>query len=136
MNEFKSQKTGKCCTLCQAGEHLVKDCGQDYSTVCQACPKNKFNAKPNNFSACENCTNVKCDSASGKILKQCTPTSNSRCECPKDKYWHIGTLRCKDCKECGPGEQVTSPCKTYEDTKCEKCPEVSRNLISHSYQPV
>ena len=135
MNEFKSQKSGLCCALCPAGQHPIKDCEQGYSTVCQTCPENQFTAVPNNFTSCKNCTSVKCDSASGRILKQCTPTSNSQCVCPKDKYWHIGTLRCKDCKVCGPGELVTSPCGTYEDTKCEKCPEVGRNLISHSYQP-
>ena len=134
MNEFKSQETGLCCQLCPAGKYRMKECGQDHSTVCQACPKDHFTAIPNNFTSCEKCSSVKCDSASGRIPKQCTSTSNSRCECPTNKYWNSNTLRCKDCKKCESGEQTTSPCKTDEDTKCEKCPEVGRNLIFHSYQ--
>ena len=127
VNEFKSLESGLCCPLCPPGKHHIKDCRQGSSTLCQPCPEDQFTAIPNNLTSCENCASVKCDSASGRILKQCTPTSNSRCECPDNKYWNSDTLRCKDCKICNSGEQVTAPCKTDEDTKCEKCPEVGRN---------
>ena len=134
MNEYKSRETGFCCPLCAAGQFRMKDCGQDYSTTCQACPKDEFTAVPNNFTSCEKCTSVKCDSASGRILRQCTSTSDSRCECPNNKYWNSDTLLCKECTKCNPGEEVTSHCKTDKDTKCEKCSEVGRNLISHCCQ--
>lgn len=123
MNKFKSQETGICCQLCPAGKFRIKDCGQNFSTACQACPEDQFTSIPNNFTSCEKCASVKCDSASGRILKHCTATSDSRCECPNNKYWISDTLRCKECTKCNPGEEVTSRCKTNEDTKCEKCSE-------------
>lgn len=128
MNKFKSQETGICCQLCPAGKFRIKDCAQNFSTACQACPEDQFTSIPNNFTSCEKCASVKCDSASGRILKHCTTTSDSRCECPNNKYWNSDTLRCKECTKCNPGEEVTSRCKTNEDTKCEKCSEVGRNF--------
>lgn len=141
VNEFKSQVTGICCQLCPAGQYRIKDCGQDYSTsACQPCPTNHFTSIPNNFTSCEKCASVKCDSASGRILKQCTPTSDSRCDCPDNKYFNSDTLRCKECTKCNLGEKVTSRCKTDEDTKCGKCSEgtYSKNntclLCSHCHR--
>ncbi|XP_036107193.1 CD27 antigen isoform X2 [Molossus molossus] len=84
-----------CCQMCEPGTFLKKHCdGNRKAAQCDPCiPGISFSPDHNSRPHCENCRHCN----SGHRIRNCTPTANAVCACPKG--WEC---RDEECTECDP----------------------------------
>ncbi|XP_060788280.1 tumor necrosis factor receptor superfamily member 14-like [Neoarius graeffei] len=114
---------GECCSLCDRGFAVRKDCSGDYNTRCKPCLKGEFMNIPSGFHKCLPCKT--CD-AGLSILQACTTVMNTVCEV-LDGYYCLRYLDGECClavkhSGCKPGQQIKTLGTKDSDTVCEPCP--------------
>lgn len=85
--------------------------------VCQKCPNGTFSAHEN-ARMCSTCK--RCMGRNNVMVKACTPTSDTKCECLPGHYFN-GFLICLKCQPCKRGYGFVKNCTATTNTVCERC---------------
>ena len=93
--------------------------------VCQKCPNGTFSAHEN-ARMCSTCK--RCMGRNNVMVKACTPTSDTKCECLPGHYFN-GFLICLKCQPCKRGYGFVKNCTATTNTVCERCERVSPKIL-------
>ncbi|XP_058498140.1 tumor necrosis factor receptor superfamily member 14-like isoform X1 [Solea solea] len=123
--EYKS-RDGDCCSKCDEGQFVLKDCTDVRSTRCNRCKDGTFMNQPNGLNMCFPCTS--CVSGNGLFVKQaCTASTDTVCDvlsgymC-RDESSSTGCSRAEKHSSCVSGQQIKEPGTRDTNTVCEDCP--------------
>ncbi|XP_058498141.1 tumor necrosis factor receptor superfamily member 14-like isoform X2 [Solea solea] len=110
--EYKS-RDGDCCSKCDEGQFVLKDCTDVRSTRCNRCKDGTFMNQPNGLNMCFPCTS--CVSGNGLFVKQaCTASTDTVCDvlsgymC-RDESSSTGCSRAEKHSSCVSGQQIKEP---------------------------
>ncbi|XP_015259729.1 PREDICTED: tumor necrosis factor receptor superfamily member 26-like isoform X3 [Cyprinodon variegatus] len=109
-----------CCLKCEAGQFVKSHCteaGQKGS--CEKCEDGTFTEHANGLKQCIKCTQCPPDQ---EMLRACTPTQDTVCQCKPGRYCHPDEACeiCKKCRSCKGDEEVVKNCTSTSDTECKK----------------
>lgn len=85
--------------------------------VCEKCPNGTF-TDHENAQSCSTCKS--CVGRNNVMVKPCTPTSNTKCQCAPGHYFDA-FLICLKCQPCRRGFGFVSNCTATRKTTCERC---------------
>ncbi|KAF5884449.1 tumor necrosis factor receptor superfamily member 5-like isoform X1, partial [Clarias magur] len=115
--------SGDCCSMCNIGSVVSKDCSGDYRTSCKPCSEGTFMNRPNGLDMCLQC---KVCGRGFSILRECTKIQDTVCEV-SDGYYCLDyrdgeCIRAVEHSKCTPGQHIKTPGTKASDTVCEACP--------------
>ncbi|XP_016413977.1 tumor necrosis factor receptor superfamily member 1A [Sinocyclocheilus rhinocerous] len=118
-NEYWNEK-GFCCDRCHPGFKLKEKCPeQNKRSKCETCEAGTYLDKSNYNENCFRCK--ECNKPHSKEISPCTFKSDRVCGCNRGYYYKkLGDLtwECKECKNCGHGQQKTVECTGEQNTQC------------------
>ncbi|XP_013890087.1 tumor necrosis factor receptor superfamily member 10B isoform X1 [Austrofundulus limnaeus] len=109
-----------CCLNCEAGEHVKTPCTEaGKKGTCEECDYGTFTEHANGLNQCFKCLQCRPDQ---EVVRPCTPTQNSQCQCKAGRFCHPDHACeiCKKCSSCKSDEEVVRNCTATSDTECRK----------------
>ncbi|XP_038153223.1 tumor necrosis factor receptor superfamily member 10B-like isoform X3 [Cyprinodon tularosa] len=109
-----------CCLKCEAGQFVKSHCTQaGQKGSCEKCEDGTFTEHANGLKQCIKCTQCPPDQ---EMLRACTPTQDTVCQCKPGRYCHPDEACeiCKKCRSCKGDEEVVKNCTSTSDTECKK----------------
>nr|XP_060624297.1 tumor necrosis factor receptor superfamily member 10B-like [Anolis sagrei ordinatus] len=108
----------RCCKMCRAGTYVEESCTIPHTLGhCLPCTNGEdYTDRENGLDQCFLCDKCK----PGYIMvKACTATSNTKCQCPEGYYCPPGCEECVKCrKRCPKGEVQIKSCSATTDIEC------------------
>ncbi|KAG9270930.1 tumor necrosis factor receptor superfamily member 14-like [Astyanax mexicanus] len=125
-NSLQFEIDGKCCSMCEPGFYVGRNCTKDTQTRCFPCGDSCYSSEPNHYSECKKCT--VCDSGLGlRVKTSCTAFSDSVCEVLDGHYCTDRTgescSRALRHAPCSPGQFIVNTGTADRDTVCSGCAE-------------
>ncbi|CAH8487520.1 unnamed protein product [Heterobilharzia americana] len=123
--EFVSPVRGtpRCCRKCEIGNGMLRLCSNTEDTQCRPCkPGFEFTSIRSATKKCMQCRRCEELHPLAKTRTECTPTTDTICQCKKSYYMSEKEQTCKPCTICKPGEGIVKPCDWNSDTQCQSCP--------------
>ncbi|XP_034409741.1 tumor necrosis factor receptor superfamily member 5 [Cyclopterus lumpus] len=118
-----TQKDGRCCDRCAAGQYMRAECDDTHTTKCATCVLGSYTATKNHMLKCHVCKD--CSSINNqKKVKDCTAKENTVCRCMEGFY--CSNDPCDHCwalTHCLLGEGVKVQAAHTNDTICAPCQE-------------
>lgn len=128
-----TNKNGKCCNRCDAGQYMKAECDGTEETKCAECERGFFTATKNYLRTCQHCK-ICSHTNNYREAKACTAREDTVCECLPGFY-----CRNDHCEHCHPvtncllGEGVKVQATRTNDTICAPCKEGTfSNVTDHS----
>ncbi|XP_035237197.1 tumor necrosis factor receptor superfamily member 14-like [Anguilla anguilla] len=118
---------GECCPRCTPGTHVHEHCTKFGSTSCVPCAQKTFIDVPSNLPECLPCRMCDPGYSALKIVRECTPTSDTVCGplehhyCTKTDY--KGCTFAQKHTICRHGQFIIRNGTTSANTKCGDCPD-------------
>ncbi|XP_077323215.1 uncharacterized protein LOC143956921 isoform X2 [Lithobates pipiens] len=94
--QYLEETLGRCCSRCEPGKYVKKECTETSDTECQPCEDGRYTSNWNYATRCMNCNS--CDPPLVEKEK-CSRTKKAQCVCP-DGYsctQYTGTGTCMFC---------------------------------------
>ncbi|XP_041644246.1 hematopoietic death receptor isoform X3 [Cheilinus undulatus] len=109
-----------CCLNCPAGTRMMSPCTvEGRRGGCEECDEGTYTEHSNALRRCFRCTECRSDE---EIVKPCTRTQNTECQCksggfcPPDQACET----CKKCSRCQKDEEIVRNCTSTSNTVCKK----------------
>ncbi|XP_053142243.1 tumor necrosis factor receptor superfamily member 23-like isoform X3 [Hemicordylus capensis] len=119
--------SGRCCKKCPAGTHVENECIVPHNPgTCKDCTAGEdYTAYENSLDHCLRCEECR----SGKrMVRPCTVTSNTECQCNDGYYCPPGCEECLRCTEkCPEGQTLLRKCNATANIECGVSPEVKES---------
>ncbi|CAH8456359.1 unnamed protein product [Schistosoma turkestanicum] len=123
--EFVSPVRGtpRCCRKCEPGTGMLRLCSNTEDTQCRPCkPGFEFSPIRSATKKCLQCRRCEELHSLAKTRTECTPVTDTVCQCEKPYYMSEREQTCKPCTVCKPGEGIVQACSWNSDTQCQSCP--------------
>nr|CAH8830652.1 unnamed protein product [Trichobilharzia regenti] len=123
--EFVSPVRGtpRCCRKCDVGNGMLRLCSNTENTQCRPCKSGfEFSSVRSATKKCMQCRRCEELHPLAKTRTECTPTTDTICQCEKPFYMSEKEQTCKPCTACKPGEGIVKQCDWNSDTQCQSCP--------------
>ncbi|XP_026178111.1 tumor necrosis factor receptor superfamily member 1A-like isoform X2 [Mastacembelus armatus] len=114
-----------CCLNCPAGTHMKLPCSrQGEKGQCEECAYGMYTEHSNGLKQCFKCTQCRSDQ---EIVKPCTPTQNTECQCKSGTFCAPDQACevCLKCSRCGKDEKIVRNCIATTNTECKKIQPIS-----------
>ncbi|RTG90671.1 nerve growth factor receptor (TNFR superfamily member 16), partial [Schistosoma bovis] len=125
LKEFVSPVRGipRCCRKCEPGNGMLRLCSNAEDTQCRPCkPGFEFSPFRSATKKCLHCRRCEEIHPLAKTRNECTPITDTICQCEKPYYMSEKEQTCKPCTVCKPGEGIVQACGWNSDTQCQSCP--------------
>nr|ACS92719.1 TNFR [Schistosoma mansoni] len=125
LEEFVSPVRGtpRCCRKCEPGNGMLRLCSNTEDTQCRPCkPGFEFSPFRSATKKCLQCRRCEELHPLAKTRNECTPVTDTICQCEKPYYMSEKEQTCKPCTVCKPGEGIVQACGWNSDTQCQSCP--------------
>ncbi|CAH8461950.1 unnamed protein product [Schistosoma intercalatum] len=125
LKEFVSPVRGipRCCRKCEPGNGMLRLCSNTEDTQCRPCkPGFEFSPFRSATKKCLHCRRCEEIHPLAKTRNECTPITDTICQCEKPYYMSEKEQTCKPCTVCKPGEGIVQACGWNSDTQCQSCP--------------
>ncbi|XP_030043258.1 tumor necrosis factor receptor superfamily member 5 [Microcaecilia unicolor] len=128
---------GRCCLMCPAGSHKLKDCTDSANTQCETCENGTYMEHENSFSKCQPCSH--CQGFHFSEASHCNQTHDALCQCSQGFYCSLrsrGTCElCNHLSSCGVGFGVLKRATSWVDTVCQICQTGTFSNVSDTSSP-
>ncbi|TNN08705.1 Tumor necrosis factor receptor superfamily member 16 [Schistosoma japonicum] len=115
--------TPRCCRKCEPGTGMLRLCSNKEDTQCRPCkPGFEFSPIRSATKKCLQCRRCEELHPLAKTRTECTPITDTICQCEKLYYMSEKEQTCKPCTVCQPGEGIVKACSWNSDTQCQSCP--------------
>ncbi|VDP98160.1 unnamed protein product [Trichobilharzia regenti] len=107
--EFVSPVRGtpRCCRKCDVGNGMLRLCSNTENTQCRPCKSGfEFSSVRSATKKCMQCRRCEELHPLAKTRTECTPTTDTICQCEKPFYMSEKEQTCKPCTACKPGEGI------------------------------
>uniref|UniRef100_A0A3Q0RMA3 Hematopoietic death receptor n=1 Tax=Amphilophus citrinellus TaxID=61819 RepID=A0A3Q0RMA3_AMPCI len=118
--EDQYQQGGLCCLKCEAGKYVKSPCTKpETKGQCEECDYNTYIEHENNLNRCFTCKQCRSDQ---EIVRPCTHTQDTTCQCKSGRFCHIDQACevCKKCSRCAEDEVIVRNCTSTTNTECKK----------------
>ncbi|XP_030594268.1 tumor necrosis factor receptor superfamily member 10B-like isoform X1 [Archocentrus centrarchus] len=118
--EDQYQHGGLCCLKCEAGKYVKSPCTKpETKGQCEECDYNTYIEHENNLNRCFTCKQCRSDQ---EIVRPCTHTQDTTCQCKSGRFCHIDQACevCKKCSRCAEDEVIVRNCTSTTNTECKK----------------
>nr|XP_033781068.1 tumor necrosis factor receptor superfamily member 3-like isoform X2 [Geotrypetes seraphini] len=128
---------GRCCQMCPAGNHKLKDCTDSAKTECELCEKGTFMEHENSLAKCQPCSH--CRGIHLIEASPCNQTHDALCQCSEGFYCSLRNRgACEFClhvSSCPLGFGVLRRATSWDDTVCEICQNGTFSNVSDTSSP-